>query len=86
MGKQLTATTTEMSDALHALAYALGQAKALRTRAARGGDGSTRRALSRYALTEYLVNAPLPYKDRDQLAVSYGQGYRDQCDQPQKQG
>jgi len=79
MRKQLTASVSEMSDALHDLAYGLGRAEALRENATRVGDGSTRRAYSRNALKAYLIHAPIAYKDLDQLAVSYGEGYRAQC-------
>ncbi len=79
MGKQLTSSVSEMSYALHALAYELGRAQALRENATRVGIGSTRRAYSRNALKAYLIHAPIAYKDLDQLAVSYGEGYRAQC-------
>ncbi len=79
MRKQLTASVSEMSDALHDLAYGLGRAEALRVDGTRIGDGSTRRKFSRDALKAYLIHAPIAYKDLDQLAVSYGEGYRAQC-------
>ncbi len=85
MGKPLIGTNAELSDALHALAYSLGRADARRRDKAPYGD-PTQRAFSRNALKEYLVNAILPYKDIDQLAVSYGQGYRDQYEEVKPQG
>ncbi len=77
MRKPVTATPAEMSEALHALAYALGTAEAGRDGATHDGSDTYRRVVARNVFKELLATAPLPYADREQLGTSYNDGYKD---------
>jgi len=78
MRKPVTASPAEMSEALHALAYALGTAEAGRDGSTRYGSGIYRRMMARNSFKKLFATAPLPYADREKLGKSYNDGYKDQ--------